>query len=117
MQNVLVPLTLVLVLTAGFMGYYNWRVTGNALLMPHVLNTRTYDTTGLFLWDHKKPEMQYRNHEFEVFYNDWERNNYNNTWPDILRVTEEKLVRYSLNYFWIGMLLAVPTLPFLFRDR
>src|SRR6202158_558713 len=33
LQNVLAPLTLVLVLTAAFMGYYNWRLSGNALLM------------------------------------------------------------------------------------
>jgi hypothetical protein len=64
LQNVLAPLALVLVLTAAFMGYYNWRLTGNPLLLPHVLNTRMYHTTGLFLWDHKKPEMHYRNKQF-----------------------------------------------------
>src|SRR6202521_146172 len=30
LQDVLAPLTLVLVLTAAFMGYYNWRLSGNA---------------------------------------------------------------------------------------
>jgi hypothetical protein len=115
--RVLLPLAVTLLLTAVFMGYYNWRLTGDPLLLPHVLNTRTYHTTGLFLWDHKKPEMHYRNRPFEVFYNMWERNSYDNTWPDVARVSEEKLVRYSLNYFWIGLLLAVPALPFLFRDR
>src|SRR6266404_891086 len=117
MQNVLVPLTLVLVLTAGFMGYYNWRVTGNALLMPHVLNTRTYNTTGLFLWDQKKPEMHYRNQQFEDFYNGWERENYDNTWADILRVSTEKIHRCAITYFGVGELLALPMIPFLFRDR
>src|SRR6266478_6486443 len=117
LQKVVAPLALALVLTAAFMGYYNWRLTGNALLLPHVLNTRTYHTTGLFLWDHKKPEMHYANQEFEEFYNGWERNNYNNTWPDIVRVSEEKLVRYGLTYFWIGELLALPAIPFLFRTR
>jgi hypothetical protein len=115
--QVLLPLVAMLLLTAAFMGYYNWRLTGNALLLPHVLNTHTYHTTGLFLWDHKKAEMHYANHEFEEFYNGWERNNYNNTWPDIVRVSEEKLVRYGLTYFWIGELLALPAIPFLFRNR
>src|SRR4029077_3813649 len=113
LQNVLAPLALVLVLSAAFMGYYNWRLTGNPLLLPHVLNTRTYHTTGLFLWDHKKPEMHYANQQFEDFYNGWERNNYNNTWPDLVRVSEEKLVRYGLTYFLIGELLALPAIPFL----
>src|SRR5256885_2267196 len=38
--RVLAPLAVVLALTTGFIGYYNWRLTGSALLFPHVLNTR-----------------------------------------------------------------------------
>jgi hypothetical protein len=117
LQNVLAPLALVLVLTTAFMGYYNWRLTGSPLLMPHVLNTRTYHTTGLFLWDHKRPEMHYRNQQFEDFYTGWERENYDNTWADIVRVSVEKLGRCAITYFWFGELLALPALPFLFRDR
>jgi hypothetical protein len=99
------------------MGYYNWRLTGNPLLLHHVLNTRTYHTTGLFLWDQKKPEMHYRNQQFEDFYNGWERDNYDNTWADAWRVTSEKLQRCAITYFWTGELLALPAIPFLFRDR
>ena len=117
LQNVLAPLTLVLVLATAFMSYYNWRLTGNALLMPHTLNTRTYHTAGLFLWDHKKPEMHYRNAQFEDFYNGWERENYDNTWADVLRVSTEKIHRCTITYFWVGELLALPAIPFLFRDR
>src|SRR6266446_9679241 len=117
LQNVLAPLVLVLVLTAAFMGYYNWRLTGNPLLLPHVLNTRMSHTTGLFLWDYKKPEMRYRNQQFEDFYNGWERENYDNTWADVVRVSEEKLIRCGLTYFWFGEILLLPALPFLFRDR
>ncbi|HXN50941.1 MAG TPA: hypothetical protein VN943_03315 [Candidatus Acidoferrum sp.] len=117
LQDVLAPLTLVLVLTAAFMGYYNWRLSGNALLMPHVLNTRAYHTTGLFLWDHKEPEIHYRNQQFEDFYNGWERENYDNTWADVVRVSTEKLGRCAITYFWVGELLALPAIPFLFRDR
>jgi len=115
--QVLLPLVAMLLLTAAFMGYYNWRLTGNPLLLPHVLNTGTYHTTGLFLWDHKKPEIHYANPQFEEFYNGWERNNYNNTWPDVVRISEEKLVRYGLTYFWVGEFLALPAIPFLFRNR
>src|SRR6266446_2994810 len=117
LQKVLAPLALVLVLTTAFMGYYNWRLTGSPLLMPHVLNTRTYHTTGLFLWNHKKPEMHYRNQQFEDFYTGWERENYDNTWADIVRVSVEKLGRCAITYFWFGELLALPAIPFLFRDR
>src|SRR5881275_2096869 len=85
--RVLAPLAVVLALTTGFIGYSNWRLTGSALLFPHVLNTRTYRTTGLFLWDHPKEPIEYNNEQFEDFYNGWEREDYQNTWPDVWKVT------------------------------
>jgi hypothetical protein len=115
--RVLAPLAIVLALTAAWMAYYNWRLTGNALLMPHVLNTRSYHTTPLFLWERPKPEMHYRNQQFDDFYNGWERENYHNNAADALRVSEEKLFRGGVTYFWPGLLLALPALPFVFRDR
>jgi len=115
--RILAPLAIVLALTAAWMAYYNWRLTGNALLMPHVLNTRTYHTAPLFLWERPKPEMHYRNQQFEDFYNGWERGNYHNNRADALRVSEEKLFRGGVTYFWPGLLLALPALPFAFRDR
>jgi hypothetical protein len=117
MTRGLAPLTVVLVLTLVFMGYYNWRLTGNAFLFPHALNTRTYRTTGLFLWDHAKPPMHYHNQPFEDFYNGWERENYQNTWADVWRVSGEKLTRSGSTYFWWGALLLLPGLPFAVRDR
>ena len=115
--RVLTPLAVVLTLTTGFIGYYNWRLTGSALLFPHVLNTRTYRTTGLFLWDHPKEPIQYNNEQFEDFYNGWEREDYQNTWPDVQRVSVEKLTRSASTYFWWGALLLLPGLPFVFSDR
>jgi len=115
--RVLAPLAVVLLLTVGFIGYYNWRLTGSALLFPHVLNTRTYRTTGLFLWEHPKEPIQYNNEPFEDFYNGWERENYQNTWQDVQRVSVEKLTRSASTYFWWGALLLLPGLPFVFFDR
>ncbi len=115
--RVLVPLAVVLVLTITFMGYYNWRLTGNALLFPHVLNSRTYGTIGVFLWDHPKPPMQYHNQQFEDFYNGWEREDYQNTWQDVWRVSAEKLTRSGSTYFWWGALLLLPGLPFVICER
>jgi hypothetical protein len=116
-NNVLLPLSIVLASTIAFMGYYNWRLTGNTLLFPHVLNSRTYRTTGLFLWDHSKPPMQYHNQQFEDFYNGWEREDYRNSWQDVLKVSAEKLTRSGSTYFWWGALLLLPGLPFVFFDR
>src|SRR5204862_1529058 len=59
--RVFVPLAVALTLTAGFVGYYNWRLTGHAFLFPHTLHTRTYRMTGLFLWDHPTEPLEYHN--------------------------------------------------------
>jgi hypothetical protein len=117
LQKVLAPLAIVLVLTGVFMGYYNWRLTGNALLLPYTLNDRNYHTAGLFLWDHNKGELQYRNQQFEDFYNGWEREEYDRTWRGVWHVSLEKLGRCAITFFWVGELLALPAIPFLFRDR
>jgi hypothetical protein len=115
--RVFAPLAVVLTLTVGFIGYYNWRLTGNALLFPHALNSRTYRTMGLFLWDHPKEPLEYHNRQFEDFYNGWEREDYQNTWPDVWKVSAEKLTRSGSTYFWWGALLLLPGLPFVFFDR
>ena len=117
LRTVIAPLCAVLVLTFAFIGYYNWRLTGNALLMPHVLNTRTYHTTPLFLWQHTKPEMTYHNQQFEDFYNGWEREDYRTTWKDVFGVSVEKIARLSVELLWPGALFLLPALPFALRDR
>jgi hypothetical protein len=115
--RVFAPLAMVLTLTIGFIAYYNWRLTGTAFLFPHTLNTRTYRTTGLFLWDHPKKPLEYHNQQFEDFYNGWEREDYQNTWRDVWTVSSEKLTRIGSTYFWWGALLLLPGLPFVFFDR
>ncbi len=117
MVRVFTPLVVVLVLTVGFMAYYNRRLTGNAFLFPHTLNSRTYRSMGLFLWDHPKEPIQYHNEQFEDFYNGWEREDYQNTWQDVWKVSAEKVTRSGSTYFWWGALLLLPGLPFVFFDR
>jgi hypothetical protein len=116
-RNVFVPLATVMILTLAFIGYYNLRLTGNPLLFPHVLNTRTYHSTPLFLWEHLKPEKTYNNQQFEDFYNGWEREDYHTTWKDARDVTGEKLARMGVEFFWPAALFLVPGLPFALRDR
>lgn len=99
------------------MGYYNWRLTGNALLLPHISNARTYRTAGLFLWDHKKPKLRYNNMALQVFYNGWERSNYQTDWESAKRVSRQKVDLFETTYFWAGALLILAALPFVLLDR
>ena len=65
-----------LLLTANFiwMGYYNWRVTGDAFTMPYALYTRQYDPVPLFLpFSHAESKIDYRHEVMRVFYrNEWQ---------------------------------------------
>jgi hypothetical protein len=116
-RRILLPLSAVLALTFAFMGYYNWRLTGNALLFPHVLNSQTYRSAGLFLWEHAKPPLEYHNQQFDDFYNAWEHEDYQNSWHGIWKVSAEKLTRSASTYFWWGALLFLPGVPFVYFDR
>jgi len=117
LRNVLLPLMASLVLLGSFLAYYNWRLTGNPLLLPHVLNTDTYVTAPMFLWQHSKLPLHYRNAQFENFYGVWERRYYSRTWADARRVSQEKLELVGELLFWRAELLLLPFAYFLFRDR
>lgn len=115
--KVLLPVGAIVILTTVFMGYYNWSLTGNVLLFPHRLNARTYNTPPLFLWQHPAPPMEYRNAQFNDFYNDWARDEYRGTWRDIWAVSLQKTARFAFAYFWQGTLLLLSGFYFAFRDH
>jgi hypothetical protein len=54
------PLLGVLALTGGATGFYNWRVTGDALRMPYQVHDATYAMMPPFLWQPPRPEPIYR---------------------------------------------------------
>jgi hypothetical protein len=116
-RNVLLPLAAMLFLLAAFMGYYNWRLTGNPLLFPHTLNVRTYHTAPIFVWGRVRPPLQYDNQQFVDFYTDWEHEEYPGTLRGAKNASWLKLSRYSTTFFWMGLLLALPGAPFALRDR
>jgi hypothetical protein len=103
-RNALLPLAAMLFLLAAFMGYYNWRLTGNPLLFPHTLNVRTYHTAPIFVWGHVRPPLQYNNQQFVDFYTDWEHEEYPGTLRGARNASWLKLTRYSTTFFWMGLL-------------
>jgi hypothetical protein len=113
--TVLLPTTGVLALTAVFMAYYNWRTTGNALLMPHALNLRMFRTPQ-FVWQHPGPPIHYNNQQYEDFYNGWIRHYYNGSVRDLVRVSREK-VRLIAVFLWPGALPALFCVPLALRSR
>jgi hypothetical protein len=116
-KAVLIPLLAVLLLTALAMGAYNHNLTGHAFLFPESLNIRTYHTAPMWIFEASKAPLSYRNQQFEDFYNDWERAEYDHTWESLRCISWLKTVRFFAAFSWWGMLLAVPGLCFALRDR
>lgn len=116
-RSILAPLGVVLALMLCFMGYYNWRLTGNAKLFPYQLNLRTYSSAPMFVWQSWQPEKHYNNDRFEEFYNAWEREEYTRSWKALLAISHTKTTRLASAFLWWGLLLALPGLPFALRER
>ena len=57
----------------AMMGYYNQRTTGDPLLLPHLLNERTYSPLPLFLWQGAKTFSDFPDPVFKSFYETTEK--------------------------------------------
>jgi hypothetical protein len=118
-----VPVAAVLALTAAFMAYNNWRVTGNALLFPYALYDRTYLSTPHFAWQHLGPPREISNPQIADIFNGWSRNVWQRdrfafTPTGIQWGLVHKLDALQEFYFPVGFLLPILlTLPWLFRNR
>jgi hypothetical protein len=66
-RRTVLPISAVLLLAAGAMGFYNQRVTGNAFRMPYMVHEATYAMVPVFLWQRLQPEPIYRHREFHRF--------------------------------------------------
>jgi hypothetical protein len=116
--RVIAPMAVVMAFAAAFLGYYNWRVSGNALVMPYQINQKEYAVVPLFLWQHPSPTPTYSNVEMRNFYARWEVAEYRNTdTHGLAYMTWIKFERYWLFYF--GPFLSVPLIstPWILRDK
>jgi len=67
LSRVVVPFFGVILLCGIFMGYYNWRGTGNPLLFPYTVNNQTYlSSTPALLWQKAAPQIRYATPRFEA---------------------------------------------------
>jgi len=71
-KRVALPLSSVLVVSAGMMGYYFWRVTGSPFRMPYQVDRETYAVAPYFIWQSLKAQPVYHNELIRAFYTHWE---------------------------------------------
>ena len=120
-RRAILPVCAVLAITAVFMGYYDWRGTGHPLLVPYVVNTRAYMSQPDFVWQEFKAPLQYRNPQFESFYNGWAREaalegkvNSVRKGFRILRSDIRVFVRFFL---WPELCVPLLAVPWILMDR
>ncbi|MEY2531515.1 MAG: hypothetical protein QOI96_1600, partial [Verrucomicrobiota bacterium] len=114
------PVAVGLAITAAWMGYYNWRVTHNALRMPYQVYAAAYHTAPIFLWQNPPPTPAYHHKKMRDFHTGWELRHYTKqqTLGGLAAGVLErgaKLVRSQLR-LW-PLLLGCAALPWALNDR
>lgn len=119
MSRVVVPLALISILLAAFLAYYNFRVSGNALVMPYEVHQQTYHVVPLFIWQHVRADTPvYRNQQMRDYYLGWEVLQYRKTVTSgFARMTWIKFQRYA--WFYFGPITWIPliALPWMVVER
>ena len=66
--KVLGPVLVCVVAVAGWLGYYNWRVTGMAWRLPYAVYQEQYGKAPVFLWQEAQLPRKYSHLVMEQFY-------------------------------------------------
>jgi hypothetical protein len=116
---IVLPILLVLALTGTGMAYYNFRTTGNVLLMPYLVHEATYSASPLFFWQRVGPTPTYRHKVLRDFH--LASAFYSYTQPRSVRGRLEKMATRvkRLWSFYLGPVLTIPLimLPWMLRNR
>jgi hypothetical protein len=120
-RRVVVPLAVMMALLACEEGYYNWRVTGNPLVMPYMVHIKTYGIDPVFIFSVPRTEPVFRHREIQNLQETYLRYylKQRSSWRSLLKATEEKFEDLLHSYLW-SMLLLVPLMGLpgaLWRDR
>lgn len=114
----IVPLAISMTLLAVAMGYYNYRITGSALLLPYEVNHQTYGQPPFFLWQRPLPAPSYHHRIMQEFY---ERDLH--TYRALLSINGfvHEVIRraWMIWGFYVGSALTIPlfALPRAIRNR
>jgi hypothetical protein len=107
------------VVSAGivWLGYYNWRTSGNPFVFAYSLYHRAYFAYPLFAWQKMPPPLHYSNPQFEAFFNRWNRTIYRLN-PELWRIRAGLAIEMWYQTY-LGRILSIPLLAFArtCRDR
>lgn len=114
------PAALLLAATVGCMGYYNYRVFGNALTLPYVVNRAEYASAPHFLFQSARPEPYYRHVAMRNFYTGWEMQTYRDQKASLKGFAGElgkKILEAGSFYLGFALIPLLVLLPRALRRR
>jgi hypothetical protein len=116
--RVLIPVGLILVVSALGSGYYNFRITGNAFVLPYQVNRATYSMARYFLWQQPRPDPGYNHEVMRRFYERELRDfEVNRTLSGFLTRTADKLATSWRVFLGPALTLPLIVFPWVVRDR
>jgi hypothetical protein len=121
LPRLVLPFCGVMLLGGLFVGYYNWRATGNPALFPYSVNEKAYVSTPTMFWQKAREPLHYLNPQFDGFYNGWTRQLWlservDSVWHAVRHLfTAVSKVTYF--YLWPELCLPVLMLPWTVTDR
>ncbi len=119
-RQIVLPTLLGLLLTAVWMGFYNFRVTGDPVRLPYQVYEAAYDTVPLFFWQSLKPAQDYCQRIFADFYGGWALECFQQS-RNLLCWLEDAVLRVRFLWlFFFGVLFTpflVAALPWMWRRR
>ena len=74
--RVVLPSAALLCVAAAWLGFYNSRVTGNALRMPYQVHVVQYMAAPIFIWQSAPPQPAYHHADMHDFHLGWEYRGY-----------------------------------------
>ncbi len=115
LRSIALPALIVSLVGISLMGYYNKRTTGDALLLPHLLNERTYSPLPLFIGQKPKSGLVFRDPVFEKFFQVTEQEYRYQDTKSVAGVVGLEAERFGGDWlFYVGPALSFPVLLGLF---
>jgi hypothetical protein len=113
------PAISIILLTALFMGYYNWRGTHDALLFPYTVNDNTYGNAPHFIWQRAFAPRQSGNPQLDAF-GAWQRQYWEGAKLDSIKHLARHVLlvvgKFVYFFLWPQFIFPFVLAAFLIRD-
>jgi hypothetical protein len=117
--KIILPSFILLTVSAGLMGLYNFRVTGSAFRLPYMVHEATYGVAPLFLWQQPRPVPSYNHSEIQKFHQ-WTLDELDKWNSRIYSTLASRLLVANLrffNAFFVFFFIQISTFLLLIRNK